>query len=207
MSFHSLRTILDKNWILTLEKAARILIPSEESRILIRPVGNVLTADELVQLNADQKKRFQKLSNLVRKKEWSEARRCEWELKDFSVRSISHTGQGEQATVFAWGAHSAVRGVGIDAELLAREISEAAALKFVFDEERKLGLTPLQIWTIKEAIFKSNPDNEKTLVSHYTISSFDREKGTGDAAGPAKDFYSFAVRAFDRWVVSLARSF
>jgi hypothetical protein len=205
--FPFLKITLNKAWIDTLEKAARILIPTEESKILIRPIGNVLTADELVRLTADQKKKFQKLTNLVRKKEWSESRRCEWELKDFSVRSLSHSGLGDGATVFAWGAHSAVRGVGIDAELSAREITEATALKFVQDNERKLGLSPLEIWTVKEAIFKSNPQNEKTTVSQYLISSFDREWGTGEASGPEKDFYSFCVRELDRWIVSLARSF
>jgi hypothetical protein len=97
--------------------------------------------------------------------------------------------------------------VGIDSELLSREITEAVALKFISDDERKLGLTPLQIWTIKEAVFKSNPDNKNTTVSQYTISVYDPKTGVGDAVGPAKDFYSFCICQVDRWVVSLARSF
>jgi hypothetical protein len=198
---------VNKDWIQTLEKSAKILIPTEESKILIRLVGGILSEAELAKLTHDQKKKFTKITNPLRKREWSESRRCEWELKDYSVKSFSHSGVGDEATVFAWGAHSAVRGVGIDAELAAREITEAVALKFISDEERKLGLTPLQIWTIKEAVFKSNPDNEKTTVSQYVISSFDSKKGAGEAAGPAKDFYSFSVRELERWVVSLARSF
>jgi hypothetical protein len=202
-----LKIILDKKLIETLEKAAKILIPTEESKILVRSIGEVLSPAEINRLTPDQKKKFSKITNPTRKREWSESRRCEWELKDYSVRSFSHSGQNEEATVFAWGAHSAVRGIGIDAELVAREITEATAQKFVSDEERKLGLTPLQIWTIKEAVFKSNPDNKDTLVSQYLISSFDAAKGSGEASGPKKDFYSFSVREIERWVISLARSF
>jgi hypothetical protein len=198
---------VNKSWTETLQKAAKILIPTEESKILIRPVGEVLAQAEQELLSAEQKKKFSKMASLTRKKEGSETRRCERELKDYSVRSFSHSGQGDEATVFAWGAHSAVRGVGIDSELLSREITEAVALKFISDDERKLGLTPLQIWTIKEAVFKSNPDNKNTTVSQYTISVYDPKTGVGDAVGPAKDFYSFCICQVDRWVVSLARSF
>jgi hypothetical protein len=86
---------VNKSWTETLQKAAKILIPTEESKILIRPVGEVLAQAEQELLSAEQKKKFSKMASLTRKKEWSETRRCERELKDYSVRSFSGEGSGD----------------------------------------------------------------------------------------------------------------
>ena len=95
-----------------------------------------------------------------------------------------------------------MRGLGIDVELaLPLRCLEDAALKFIRPEEASLQLNPLHIWVIKEALFKSNPDNGGTVLPHYKIISFNQGAGRGQIGSLE---LRFTLSDFSGWVVSLA---
>lgn len=177
---------------------------SGSSLALIREARDELTEVELARLSAEQKKSLATLREPQRRLEWSEARRCEWDLRAKlgadAKTSISHTRENGTPVIFAAGAEG-VNGLGIDAELASRTLTEAVALRFIRPEEASLQLNPLQIWVIKEALFKSNPENADTLVSHYRITSYD--EGSGCAEIGSREF-RFTLSEFSGWVVSLA---
>lgn len=174
------------------------------SLALIREARLEFSEDELAKLSSDQKKTWSSLREPQRRLEWSEGRRCEWEFRaklGAKVKtSISHTRENGTPVIFAAAAES-VNGLGIDVELASRTLTEAVALKFIRPEEASLQLNPLQIWVIKEALFKSNPENTGTVVSHYRITSYDQ--GSGCAQIGSREF-RFTLSEFSGWVVSLA---
>ena len=88
--------------------------------------------------------------------------------------SLSHTGNRRgipRASVAVAIGAGQVAHVGVDLEFGEREISPAAAQKFVHDTELFLGWSALEIWVIKEACFKANPENVGTQISQYRIIS------------------------------------
>lgn len=201
-------------WALELDKranafAALLKLPLQ-SLFAVRPVTAELNAKETEKLTAEQRLKFSQIHDPVRKKEWSESRRCQWLLEKFSYRSISHTkahGKSDAPHVaMAWGVSDPsgmVQGVGVDVELLTRTITEATAERFSDAEERRVGLTGLELWTAKEAIFKSNPKNQGTAVGEYRVLSRDAN-GVGTGAGPQGQNYRFHTFAMGPWQITLA---
>jgi hypothetical protein len=93
--------------------------------------------------------------------------------------SLSHC---PRASIAAGGLSSAsLLGIGVDLESADREISEAAATRFLFAPEKALGLTPLHAWTIKEACFKATPHNANLIVADYVIESVNHSGHSGPA--------------------------
>lgn len=179
------------------------LVPGR-SLALIREARTNLADEELAKLSSDQRKIWASIQVDYRRLEWSEARRCEATLRSSlgsdARTSISHTRVNERAVVFAAGAVG-VRGLGIDVELRSRTLTEAAALRFIRPEEASLPLDPLQIWVIKEALFKSNPENADTVLPQYRITSCDRGGGIGQIGAIE---FRFRLLEFSGWVVSVA---
>ena len=72
-----------------------------------------------------------------------------------------------------------IRGVGIDMEF-NRSVSDNHAKFFLSSEERKIIQSDnhrLRLWTIKEALFKSDPNNNETVLRDYKIENPIRIQG------------------------------
>jgi hypothetical protein len=202
------------SWIKELETASAELAGSQnvplQSLFLVRPVSRDLSEEEVVRLTPDQKLKFSKIIDPTRKNEWSESRRCHWLLERFRFKSLSHSkadGKSDSAhIVLAWGLNDPsemVQGVGIDVELRSRAISDATSERFSSADERRLGITGLELWTAKEASFKANPKNEGTIVAQYQILSRDAD-GMGHVRGPLGEEIRIKSLALGPWQVSLA---
>lgn len=81
--------------------------------------------------------------------------------------SLTHS--GEYAVAVGTNA-PAVRGVGVDLELRRRVAVQTARL-FLRPEEQKRATAEilLRLWTIKEALFKSDPDNYRRVLFDYSL--------------------------------------
>ncbi len=80
--------------------------------------------------------------------------------------SITHS----DGFVLACGAQSK-DGLGIDLERATRSISTAAARRTFSDQEQSLGLSPVELWTIKEATFKALHLQAPFILSQLTVQS------------------------------------
>jgi hypothetical protein len=175
---------------------------------LVREAQNELTPEEFSGLTSDQRGKFSKLTALSRRLEWSEARRCERQLREklgAGIKtSISHSKVGDHPVVFAVGAALPEKnGIGVDAELASRAVSDSAARRFISPEEVILGIEPLELWVIKEALFKANPKNTGTIILHYRITSFDLSTRTGLAQFGGHEMKFICLR-LSGWIVSVA---
>ena len=115
---------------------------------------------------------------------WAESRRCLLEALRLSGRpstdlfaSLSHSRLASAACVSP--RSGPVLGIGIDLEDVRREISSAARERFQLSEFESASLSPLELWCLKEACFKSDPRNEGSLISRYELLSFDGSTGRG----------------------------
>ena len=88
--------------------------------------------------------------------------------------------------------------VGVDLEASTRIVSDGVANKYFFEEEKKWGWSALQVWAVKEAAYKANPENKNTVLSDYRIQSYGKIEVQDRAL-------QFQVQAFDRWIVAFAR--
>jgi hypothetical protein len=203
-----------------LKKIAQSVSPDASCLALVREAETELTPQEIKALTPTQSEAWNRLTAANRRLEWSEARRCEAILKSrlggksggVDLRtSISHTRAEGRPIVFAAGVAGKIAGVGIDAEFSSRDITEAAAAKFVQPDERKFGLSLLQIWVIKEALFKANPQNDETTLIDYRIETCDQHGLHGTALidakreAPAREF-KFAWIDLQEWLVAVAVS-
>ena len=76
----------------------------------------------------------------------------------------------------------AVSGVGIDLE---RRRVPSRAVRFFLNEAERQWIASvanpephlLRIWTIKEALFKANPENEDTILADYSLEDPQRWSG------------------------------
>lgn len=112
-------------------------------------------------------------------KRWADSRRALLQAlaalkEDISpsevLASLSHT--QHQCIAVTTVRSAAVQGVGVDVEERTRELSMRAAERFMRASEHSLSLTPLQVWTIKEACYKADAGNQNSLISQYEIVSF-----------------------------------
>ena len=161
-----------------------------------------------------------------REREWATSRRVLGALLDEAKRlsgddaraqgrrvltSMSHSRDTVLAAAGLSGPQSG--GMGVDLERTDREISESLKKRFMGQGEESLGLLPLEIWTVKEACFKADPDQAGKLVSGYRITRFCKESGEGTCeiaqggAEPSSEFHFF-VQEFEfagtGWTLSVA---
>jgi hypothetical protein len=189
---------------------------SDACACVVHEAKTELTPDEIQVLGSDYQKKWSSLRSsqtvASRRLEWSEARRCEAGLRallgGLCKTSISHSRVDGRPIVFSVGVMvSSAGGVGVDAELKSRAITDAVSKRFSTFEEKRLGLEPLQIWVVKEALFKSNPENSQTLLPMYQLMSFDPGNRCGtariDGVSGAREF-RFSCIDWAEWTVAVA---
>ncbi len=120
---------------------------------------------------------------------------------DEIVLSLSHTKDATVA-VAAFKTNTCSQ-IGIDIELSNREMSEKSAARIATDEERALGLSNLEIWTIKEAAFKAFPHNAGTTIGQYKVA----RSWVEFQSDPLPVRIMYQVFQVDRWTLALAKSF
>lgn len=128
--------------------------------------------------------------------------RCRDELRgalgETSLASITHSGGwviGAGLAAEAASEGPRVLGVGVDCEwesrLDALRSTQAQLRARVVspEEEAACGkaLDFLDFWVLKEAAFKANPWNAKTLLPSYRVSEWDPALGQGEIRGPLGD--------------------
>lgn len=121
--------------------------------------------------------------------------------------SLTHSG----GRAVAVGALSPpLRGVGVDLEIY-REVRPGAARFFLNRKEQSWWLEQeesarsrelLRLWTVKEALFKSYPDNRETALADYALE--DPEKRTGRAFAPGAETLSYGSLLLPDAVLSAA---
>lgn len=126
---------------------------------------------------------------------WASSRKClvDLLLSEASQTlhvSLSHT---QQASV-ALCCESAA--VGVDLEATDREISQGVFEKLSLEAERKINLLPIELWTLKEACFKADPENLHSVLSNYEIVNYDLQLRSAKVVrkNTAK---TFALRIFN----------
>ncbi|MGK5085986.1 hypothetical protein WDW86_00355 [Bdellovibrionota bacterium FG-2] len=140
------------------------------------------------------------MDSLDSKKQWRESRRCEAHVREALVgqgartsaifSSISHTRNRTVAIGAAYpdspaeGQSHQLLGVGVDLEFSTRAVSHRVSDRISNNEERKLPLSPLEIWVIKEACWKSVPGNTGSVVWEVCIESYNAETRRGTFIGP-----------------------
>ena len=118
-------------------------------------------------------------NNDSRAKEWAESRRCLiFVLKELLGHgfhpsniqvSLSHCKNFSISVAVA--SSKEISGVGVDVERADRKISTRAASRFYYPLESKLGISELEAWVIKEACYKSDPANHRTVIADYFLTS------------------------------------
>lgn len=118
--------------------------------------------------------------------------------------SISHSGPWI-ASIESHDQHCL--GCGIDFET-QNSISDSALGLFLTDREiswcakRRFKFDLIELWTIKEAVFKADPDNQNSVLSDYEIVAPDESSARKLTAGGA-DFRFHCLR-FESGVLSAA---
>lgn len=99
--------------------------------------------------------------------------------------------------------------VGIDLEDRDRAISEAAVRRFVDSSEASLNLLPVELWVLKEAAFKANPQNHGTVISQYRVIRWSETSQTGEVgffvAGVQQSEFNVLLLFQDPWCLAVAR--
>jgi len=110
----------------------------------------------------------------------------------FPSRAISLTHAGELAVAVR--TDDECEGIGIDFEPWGTEVEPRAAHLFLGPAERAGTLPPgglLQLWTIKEALFKATPANQSCLLLDFEV--HDTAALCGEATGPRGERLRYAA--------------
>jgi len=121
--------------------------------------------------------------------------------------SLSHSG-GTAVAIFCRSEKTS--GIGIDFEI-ARPVRRESARFFLIDCEREyieqLGDESIceeliRLWTVKEAIFKADPDNSSTGLREYCIAQPNAFSGIASIGGGRSKTFQYASVVLDSVVVS-----
>jgi len=113
--------------------------------------------------------------------------------------SLTHCGQTAVAVGLEAGSH--VDGIGVDLEL-GRIPPERSGRFFLTDEESEWMMrvdaserdaTLLRLWTVKEALFKADPDNAGRLLTHYRLENPSSQVGRAFALENVLEYASLAI--------------
>ena len=92
------------------------------------------------------------------------------------LTSISHTGD----FVFGVATNMVLAGIGIDVEFSNRVLPPELRARICPEAgEAFESLSTLDIWVIKEAVFKANPGNQGTVIPHYRLRSYENATQRG----------------------------
>jgi hypothetical protein len=122
------------------------------------------------------------------------------------LTSISHTWAEGKNWVIAVGSS---RRVGVDIEWAQRRMHPKVASWIISKEEKKQSLTPLAYWVMKEAAFKANPNNQGTVLSQYSLVSWDEKESMGQIRFPLSgDFIPCHCKLLHKepWLIAFAVS-
>lgn len=113
-------------------------------------------------------------------------------------RSLSHSG----TIAVAVATSAKVAGIGVDFEL-DRPMKEHAGRFFLTKDERrwvrqqptpKRAAALLRLWTIKEALYKANPENFRTSLVDHRLRTPGRWTGTANVLGRTQRYASLRFR-------------
>jgi hypothetical protein len=158
-----------------------------------RTVGQPADAELLTSLDPSEARKYSGIRDPERRLEWVAGARCRLESKlvldeqgwtDESFRiTTSHSG-GLALALAVVRPSSRTRssgsrdwGVGVDLEPEARVVSSGVIRKLLDDGELGYGLSGLEAWTLKEAVWKAGDRAEGRVLSHYRIMSWDPASG------------------------------
>lgn len=125
--------------------------------------------------------------------------------------SISYACDYAVATVVG-GDTTSVLGVGVDVETGLPPAPETARLFLTEHERSALGALPaprrrtelLRMWTVKEALFKADPDNTGIDLCRYTLNEPLARRGTARLAGTAVAAFRYLSLDLPRGALSVA---
>ena len=115
--------------------------------------------------------------------------------------SLTHAG----GTAWAVEADGGVVGTGVDFEPARSVVGPRAARFFLGPAERAAVSTDadrLRLWTVKEAVFKATPANDRVVLADYTLD--DPAGASGTAAGPRGEELRYATVAAAGGVLTVA---
>ena len=203
-------------------ESAWLQFASSPAALSIRPVRN--RADERLLEDLERLRRFfgagaihDRYLRLLaaeaseqRQVQWAESRRSVIEVLDSLISqgasreqirlSLSHTADATLAVGVGDGTS-----IGVDIEG-PRTISQKALERFSEPGERALEISPVQLWAVKEACFKSDPENEQTFVSQYRILRFEGSERLRGKVVRADRRFQFRVVHFQNWDIAFAKA-
>jgi len=120
-----------------------------------------------------------------------------------SKMSVSHTTWGRCGLVLVIGSDQFV---GVDVENCERPVHSALGPRISPSDESRYGLSPLEIWVIKEAAFKANPYNQGTYLPQYQLIGWNKASQKGRIQLPQLSSWecSFKLLKIQDWVIVLA---
>lgn len=203
------QTSLEKHWV----AFAQSVTSSPKTSLAILELGvapgSEAEAQKLAEhlcndfgaLNWDRSKLDQEMTVYTREErrwEWLAGRALDTRLRQKIQQkqiyiSLSHTHAGSYNLLVAVGLGvtqpgSPITGVGTDIESASRVLSEDLYKRVSSAQERErvqaTGLSPLELWVLKEAVFKAFPDNHATAVTEFELQSWDRPRSRGFMSSP-----------------------
>ena len=121
----------------------------------------------------------------------------------FPNRAISLTHAGDLAVAVR--TDDDCEGIGIDFEPWATRVDPRAAHLFLGPAERVGPLPPeglLQLWTVKEALYKATPGNQGCLLLDFEV--HDTADSCGEASGPRGEALRYAALRLERGSLAIA---
>ncbi len=117
------------------------------------------------------------------------------------MASLSHAG----GLAVAVRTDDACEGIGIDFELWASEVGPKGAHLFLRPSEQGGELAPerlLGLWTVKEALYKATPGNERYLLLDFEV--HDTAALCGNASGPRGEVLRYAALSLELGSLAVA---
>jgi hypothetical protein len=163
-------------------------------------------------LTPGESEAYAKLSHPDRRKTWLTGRaalkgalRAVGRAEDTSLLcypgdgfSLTHSG-GVAVAV----ASRCEKGLGVDLERLRPVKAEAARFFLGMREQALDGADLLRLWTVKEAVFKSDRRNGGRLLRDYRLAEPRGLRGTASGPRPGSR-YGYVSRRWENWWLSLA---
>jgi len=130
--------------------------------------------------------------------------------------SVSHTSINEESWIIVVGSDQYV---GVDLESKARKTQPGILNRITNSEERsRADWDSLKFWVVKEAAFKSNPDNSETVLPQYIIQEWNPSRNEGIVLLPKRHSRAtetpglgkvcrFRLLELEQWYIAFAHTF
>ncbi len=180
----------------------RSLLRGRTSSLLFRKALEVKESHEARRLS--ERSQSRQLESRVREKLVNQG------LSEASViTSLSHTHTQDGNWMIVIGSD---QNIGVDLESEQRKVHAKLGSRLISASEQKIRLSVLEFWVIKEAAFKSNPQNHRTYLPQYLVRSWDEKTRTGKIQLPPSSqgnvwHCKFKLLKVDSWLISLAHTY